>query len=107
MEYLYVDHLEVGDSIYVAGGNYLMLGIFIGKGRGTIQYYTIGGILYAKESEKKHNKPYKIYKTYVSETSKWRIAKVKNPIFNTIEQKEEYEEAVEFLIEKGIIKHKN
>lgn len=104
MTYIYVDELNIGDTIFVSGQNNLQLGFFAGKGKGTIQFYRIWAVLKAKEREKAGGNP-KMYKDYVGETNQWRIAKVKDPIFRDKEEQHKYEEAKQYLIEKGIIKN--
>lgn len=103
MEYIYVDELNVGDTLFISGQNMLEIGFFAGKGRGTIQYYTPGGVIYVKKKEQSGVKV-KFWKSYVSETSKWRIAKIKTPIFKDKIEEQRYEEAKNYLIQKGIIK---
>lgn len=105
MQFKYVDNLKQGDTILVSNGNYLDLGFFVGYGRNTVQYYTPNSIAYREELIKKEGKQLRPYKSYVQMTSKFRIAKINDPIFSDQEDGIEYEKAKQILIGEGIIKN--
>lgn len=104
MQFKYVDNLKQGDTILVSNGNYLDLGFFAGYGRNTVQYYTPRGVAYREELIKTGKKP-KLFKSYVQMTSKFRLAKINDPIFSDQEDGIEYEKAKQILIGEGIIKN--
>lgn len=107
MQFTYVDKLEIGDPILVAeSGSFLSFGWFVGYGRNTVQFITPRAVVYNDECQKKDpRKPIKIWKSYVQQTHRFRVAKIQEPVFSDLEEKETYEKAKRILIDKGMIKN--
>ena len=97
--------LEIGDPILVSYGSGMTFGLFAGYGRGTLQYYLPGGIIYHAESAiRKGTKP-KFYKAYIhGDNMEYRVAKVTPDILFNEEDVMQYERAIEILKLENIIK---
>lgn len=105
MELRYGGKLELGDPIIVSYGSGMFFGLFAGYGRGTIQYYTPNGIVYRAERAQRLNKKPTFYKAYIHGSSvKYRVLKVTPEILHNIEDREEYEQAIEILKQENVIK---
>jgi hypothetical protein len=97
--------LRIGDPILVSYGSGMTFGLFAGYGRGTLQYYLPGGIIYHAESAiKKGTKP-KFYKAYIhGDNTEYRVAKVTPDVLFNEEDAMNYEKAVEILKQENIIR---
>jgi len=97
--------LRIGDPILVSYGSGMIFGLFAGYGRGTLQYYLPGGIIYHAESAiKKGTKP-KFYKSYIhGDNTEYRVAKVTPDILFNEEDAMQYERAIEILKLENIMR---
>ena len=97
--------LEIGDPILVSYGHGMTFGLFAGYGRGTLQYYLPGGIIYHAESAiKKGTKP-KFYKAYIhGDNTEYRVVKVNPEVLHNQEDFEQYEKAIEILKQENIMR---
>ena len=116
--------LHPGDLIAISNGNHITFAWYVGDGRGTLQYYWMGGPgqLYDEYLEWKKNpsiaKTWRsrmfekygfstktFYKSYINSVHQTRIMKVTNPeeIFTDQKDREEYEKSKEALITLNFI----
>jgi len=106
--------LQKGDLIGICYNNNFAVGIYYGRGRGTVQYYTPNGVIYTKKrydeasqvnrkgEEKKPFSLKNIWKVYINSPRDTRIIKLNRDNFTEIEQIQEIEKAKEILKEIGI-----
>lgn len=121
----YGGQLSIGDLIAISNSNHISFGWYAGDGRGTLQFYYIGGPgqIYddylqwknnplsvqnwrARQFEK-HGFSIKLcYKSYINSVHDSRVMKITNPedIFTTQEERERYEKSKEALITLNFIK---
>jgi hypothetical protein len=105
MELKFGGKLEIGDPIIVSYGHGIDFGLFAGYGRGTIQYYLPGGIIYHAESAARKGTKPKFYKAYIrGDNMKYRVVKVTPDILFNEEDVMQYERAIEILKLENIIK---
>jgi len=114
--------LEMGDFMCIAMSTWLDFGFYFGEGKETIQYYSTKNIIWLFENYNKalvdtehwnHKKAISesfsikwLRKSFLVNTSPYRILKLPNPIelFKDQESLDEYNKAVEILKQLRIIK---
>jgi hypothetical protein len=97
--------LRIGDPILVSYGHGMTFGLFAGYGRGTIQYYTLSGIIYQDEAARRKSTKPKFYKSYIhGDNTEYRVAKVTPDILFNEEDVMEYEQAIEILKQEKIMR---
>lgn len=97
--------LEIGDPILVSYGSGMTFGLFAGYGRGTIQYYLPGGIIYHDEAAARKGTKPKFYKAYIrGDNMEYRVAKVTPDILFNEEDVMQYERAIEILKQENIMR---
>jgi hypothetical protein len=105
MELKFGGKLEIGDPIIVSYGHGIDFGLFAGYGRGTIQYYLPGGIIYHDEAAARKGTKPKFYKAYIrGDNMKYRVVKVTPDILFNEEDAIQYERAIEILKQENIIR---
>lgn len=73
----YTGVIEKGDLIVIAYDNYMILGIFAGRGKtGTVQYYSVLGLGDDEKSDPGGLTIRKYYKAYVNSPHETRITKL-------------------------------
>ena len=123
----YGGELHSGDFVAISNGNHISFGWYVGDGRGTLQFYYIGGPgrtykeyrawLTLSDVEKSKNKWMSkrfekgfttkcLWKSYINAVHDTRVIKITNPedIFTTKEDREQYEQSKEALITLNFIK---
>jgi hypothetical protein len=121
----YGGQLSIGDLIAISNSNHISFGWYAGDGRGTLQFYYIGGpgevyddyLLWQKKTLdikpwrarqfEKHGFSTKLfYKSYINSVHDTRVMKITNPedIFINPEDRERYEKSKEALIKLNFIK---
>lgn len=97
--------LRIGDPILVSYGHGICFGLFAGYGRGTIQYYTPGGIIYHAEAAAREGTKPKFYKAYIhGDNTEYRVVKVTPDILFNEEDAMQYERAIEILKLENIMR---
>ena len=121
----YGGQLSFGDFIAVSNGNHISFGWYAGDGRGTLQYYWMGGPGQVYEDYldwknnpsstknwrarqfEKHGFSIKLFrKSYINAVHDTRVMKITNPedLFTDKQNREEYEKSKEALITLNFIK---
>ena len=117
--------LHPGDFIAISNGNHISFGWYAGDGRGTLQYYWMGGPgqvydfylewqknpstanSWRAKNFEKHGFTSKLFtKSYVNAVHETRVMKITNPeeLFTKREDRDEYEKSKEALITINFIK---
>ena len=118
--------LHPGDFIAISNGNHISFGWYVGDGRGTLQFYYLGGparaykdykdwLTYSDEEKAKHKWMSRrfekgftskcIWKSYINTVHATRVMKITNPeeIFTNQEDRDTYEKSKEALITLNFI----
>jgi hypothetical protein len=97
--------LEIGDPILVSYAHGIDFGLFAGYGKGTIQYYLPGGIIYHDEAAARKGTKPKFYKAYIhGDNTEYRVAKVNPEVLHNQEDIMNYEKAIEILKQENIMR---